>query len=398
MDFIAEDCNAGLAMAKMGKGIRLDARSYLATEVPVSLLGNGLNWWKQRQLSWEMGRHGRLFAFIRELLFRLPVRKTPQGIVWHKVTYLYLLCGIAIDWLRIPTFVALGGTATWWRNAILLMLFSAVPPLYYNYWSCRRRPDMQTRFWACISYPWYKQLYMVVAILGAIRAVCFYFGGHVKPMTIKQMLKAKDERCFWLDPRFATNPAWLADEAEGIAAGHNTGDNKDNISEYEVARPNGVYQSPRFQPSEILFSTPSGYNTPSTIGSTLHTGSATPVMSPQFPASSPLPISSSSTLFERSISYNSAPPVPPIPQNLPQLSRSKWGDSTENSAASPLRNEIQQTVARMRKNSSSSSRTLYSPFPTDPSTAKIVDAWDTEPIDGLRPIHARNHSGTIQIR
>jgi hypothetical protein len=216
MDFIAEDCNAGLGISNMGKGIRVDGRCYLATEVPTTFFGPGLNWWKQRQKSWEMGRHGRMFAFLRQFLFCLPARKTPQGIIWHKITYLYLLCSIAIDWLRIPTFIALGRTATWWRNALLLMLFSAIPALWYNYITCRRRPDMKTRFWACITYPYYKQLYAVVAILGAVRAVGFYFGGHVRPPTIQQMLKTNDERCFWLDPRFETNPAWLADEGEAL--------------------------------------------------------------------------------------------------------------------------------------------------------------------------------------
>ncbi|PGH27508.1 hypothetical protein AJ80_00749 [Polytolypa hystricis UAMH7299] len=217
MDFIAEDCNAGLGLSKMGKGMRCDARSYLATEVPGTFLGPGLNWWKQRQKSWEMGRHGRVFAFIKQLLFVLPVRKTPQGILWHKVTYFYCICANLIDWLRIPTFIALGGTATWWRNAILLMLFSAIPPLIYKYIRCRRRPDLQPRFWACLTYPWYKQLYAVVAILGAVRCIGYYFGGHQRPLNIQQMLKKDRGHCVWLDPRFETNPAWLADEGEALA-------------------------------------------------------------------------------------------------------------------------------------------------------------------------------------
>jgi hypothetical protein len=217
MDFIAEDCNAGLGMSKMGKGIRFDSRCYLATKVPTTFLGPGLNWWKQRQKSWEMGRHGRLFAFIRHFFFSMPPRKTIQGILWHKITLLYLICSILIDWLRIPVIIALGRTTTWWRNCILLMLFSALPPMAYNYWKCRRRPDMQIRFWAGFTYPWYKQLYLVVAIGGAIRWAGFFLGGHQAPPTIQQMLKKNDERCFWLDPRFTAHPAFLADEAEAIA-------------------------------------------------------------------------------------------------------------------------------------------------------------------------------------
>lgn len=216
MDFIAEDCNAGLGFSRMGKGIRLDARTYLATEVPTTFFGPGLNWWKQRQKSWEMGRHGRLFAFLRHFLLSMPPKRTIQGVLWHKLTFLYMICSILIDWLRIPTIIALGRSGTWWRNAILLMLFSGVPPLAYNYWKCRRRPDMQTRFWACFTYPWYKQIYLAVSICGAIRWVGYFLGGHQAPPTIQEMLKRNDDRCFWLDPQFEDNPAWLADEAEAL--------------------------------------------------------------------------------------------------------------------------------------------------------------------------------------
>lgn len=218
MDFIAEDCRAGLGISKMGKGIRLDARCFLATEVPSTLFGPGLNWWKQRQKSWEMGRHGLLFAYIKQLLFSLPPKKTVQGILWHKMSFMYSICCILIDWLRIPTIVALGRTGEWWRNAILLMLFSAIPPMAYNYWKCRRRRDMRAPFWAGLTYPLYKQLYTLVSIAGAIRWAGYYLGGHQRSKPIKQMLKEEDWRCFWLDPRFKENPAYLADDAEAIAA------------------------------------------------------------------------------------------------------------------------------------------------------------------------------------
>lgn len=255
MDFIAEDCNAGLGLSKMGKGIRFDARSFLATEVPTTFFGPGLNWWKQRQKSWEMGRHGRLFAFIRHFFWSMPPKKTIQGILWHKLSFFYLICTIVIDWLRVPTIVALGRTATWWRNACLLMLFSALPPLAYNYWKCRKRPDLQIRFWAAITYPFYKQIYVLVSLFGMIRWAGFFLGGHVAPPTIKQMVRNNDDRCFWLDPRFEKNPAWLADEAEALEAakvdnGQTTGvitplDGKNNSKlDFELEPPRATYFSP----------------------------------------------------------------------------------------------------------------------------------------------------------
>jgi hypothetical protein len=254
MDFIAEDCNAGLGLSRMGKGIRLDARCYLATEVPTTFFGPGLNWWKQRQKSWEMGRHGRLFAFIRHFLLSMPPKKTIQGILWHKITFLYLICTIIIDWLRIPTIIALGRTATWWRNAILLMLFSALPPMVYNYWKCRRRPDMKTRFWACFTYPWYKQIYVAVAICGAIRWVGYFLGGHQSPPTIQQMLKNKDDRCFWLDPRFANNPAWLADEAKALEAERAANEKNDTVPRDTQPSPPLATYSSALHPSVDYFS------------------------------------------------------------------------------------------------------------------------------------------------
>ncbi|KAJ4402841.1 hypothetical protein N0V91_006913 [Didymella pomorum] len=244
MDFIAEDCNAGLGLSRMDTGIRLDARYYLATEVPTTLFGPGLNWWKQRQKSWEMGGHGRLFVFIRHFFLSMPPKRTIQGVLWHKLTCFYLICSIIIDWLRIPTIIALGRTATWWRNAILLMLFSVVPPMIYNYWKCGRRPDMKVRFWACFTYPWYKQMYVVVAICGAIRWAGFFLGGHQVPPTIQQMLKSKDERCFWLDPRFKDNPAWLADEAEALEVGRSRKDAESSpVETTEVSPPTATYSN-----------------------------------------------------------------------------------------------------------------------------------------------------------
>lgn len=73
---------------------------------------------------------------------------------------------------------------------------------------------MRAPFWASLTFPLYKQIYTVVSILGAIRWAGYYLGGHVRSKPIQQMLKEGDWRCFWLDPRFKTNPAYLADEAE----------------------------------------------------------------------------------------------------------------------------------------------------------------------------------------
>lgn len=55
IDFIAEDVNTGLSMQKMKKLIAFDARCILETEVPTTIFGQGLNWYKQRVRSWEMG-------------------------------------------------------------------------------------------------------------------------------------------------------------------------------------------------------------------------------------------------------------------------------------------------------------------------------------------------------
>jgi hypothetical protein len=48
---------------------------------------------------------------------------------------------------------------------------------------------------------------------GRPRSVGYYFGGQRRPPTIQQMVK-RGGNCFWLDQRFESNPAFLADEAD----------------------------------------------------------------------------------------------------------------------------------------------------------------------------------------
>jgi hypothetical protein len=55
-----------------------------------------------------------------------------------------------------------------------------------------------------------------VSLVGGIRSVVFYVGGHTKPKTVKQMIEDGDERAFWLDPRFESNPAFLADVGQEV--------------------------------------------------------------------------------------------------------------------------------------------------------------------------------------
>lgn len=98
IDFIAEDVNTGLAMQKMKKMIAFDARCILETEVPTTFLGEGLNWYNQRVRSWEMGRHGRLFAFADRLLFSFNGQTTPWGIFAQKFIHLYSIACIVVDW------------------------------------------------------------------------------------------------------------------------------------------------------------------------------------------------------------------------------------------------------------------------------------------------------------
>ena len=233
IDFIAEDVNTGLSIQKMKKRIAFDATCVLETEVPTTVLGPGLNWWNQRYRSWEMGRHGRLFAFADRMLLSLNGQTTPWGIFTQKFIHLYSIATIVVDWVRVPVLVTMGGDSNFWRLSIPLMLFATIPILAFKYINARHRPDLQPRFWAAITYPLYKQLYSLVSIFGAIRAVIFYFGGHKKPKTIKKMIKDEDPNAVWLDPRFENNPAYLADEAEALlAVSKGNGDNKVPTSVY----------------------------------------------------------------------------------------------------------------------------------------------------------------------
>jgi hypothetical protein len=98
IDFIAEDVNTGLSMQKMKKFIAFDARCILETEVPTTIFGQGLNWYKQRVRSWEMGRHGRLLAFADRLFLSLNGQRTPWAILTQKFIHFYSIACIIVDW------------------------------------------------------------------------------------------------------------------------------------------------------------------------------------------------------------------------------------------------------------------------------------------------------------
>ncbi|KAL4728139.1 hypothetical protein ACLX1H_004874 [Fusarium chlamydosporum] len=217
MDFIAEDANAGFAMMRLNKRIAFDAQVTLATEVPSTVLGPGLNWCKQRVKSWEMGRHSLIWKLLRHL-FRMNGQRTIAGILMQKFLFIYTLACLVIDWVRIPVLVALGAHKQYWIFFCSLAFVACLPPLLYNYISCWRRPDMRIGLLTIATYPFYKQLYSFISVFGAVRWALFYIGGHVRAKPICQMLKDGDDACFWLDPRFDTNPAWLADEKEHMLA------------------------------------------------------------------------------------------------------------------------------------------------------------------------------------
>jgi cellulose synthase/poly-beta-1,6-N-acetylglucosamine synthase-like glycosyltransferase len=218
LDFIAEDVNTGLSMMRMKKSIGFDATCVLETEVPTTVFGKGLNWYHQRVRSWEMGRHGRLLAFLDRFFFSLNGLTNPIAILAQKFILFYSIACIIVDWVRIPVIVTMGANGAYWRQAGLLSLVSIFPILWFKYVSCRRRPDLQPTFWGAITIPLYKQLYYFVSVIGGIRALVFYIGGHKRPLTVKQMIKTGDERVLWLDARWGTNKGFLADEGVALRA------------------------------------------------------------------------------------------------------------------------------------------------------------------------------------
>ncbi|KAF2455701.1 hypothetical protein BDY21DRAFT_307189 [Lineolata rhizophorae] len=221
LDFIAEDGKSGMAMQKMKKLIAFEPNIILETEVPSSLLGQGLCWWKQRYKSWEMGRHSCLLLYTQRLLFSLNGQTTIKGILTQKFMYMYNIACMAVDWVRVPCLVALGQNAVYWYTGGMLIFVSILPLLYYKYVTCRRRPDLQPRLVAVLTIWVYKQLYALVSIFGMIRCVCFYVGGHRRPESVREMMDKSDDRIFWEDPRFKENPAFLADEGEAMRKAQN---------------------------------------------------------------------------------------------------------------------------------------------------------------------------------
>ncbi|KAK0341989.1 hypothetical protein LTR91_026885 [Friedmanniomyces endolithicus] len=165
----------------MKKRVGFDASCILETEVPTTVFGKGLNWYHQRVRSWEMGRHGRLLAFLDRFFFSFNGLTNPIAILAQKLILFYSIACIIVDWVRIPVIVTMGANGAYWRQAGSLSL-----------------------------------LCYLVSVIGGIRALIFYIGGHKRLLTVKQMISVGDERVLWLDPRWATNKAFLADEGETL--------------------------------------------------------------------------------------------------------------------------------------------------------------------------------------
>jgi hypothetical protein len=129
----------------------------------------------------------------------------------------------------------MGANGDYWRQAGLLSLISIFPILWFKYVSCRRRKDLQPSFWGAVTIPLYKQLYYFVSVIGAIRALVFYIGGHKRPLTVKQMIEVGDERVLWLDPRWAANKGFLADEGIVLRLAREEGVVQDGAEKLEDA-------------------------------------------------------------------------------------------------------------------------------------------------------------------
>jgi hypothetical protein len=72
---------------------------------------------------------------------------------------------------------------------------------------------MRVPLWGAMTIPVYKQIYSLVSLIGGTQCAVLY-RGHTKPKTVKQMVEDGDQRAFWLDPRFESNPAFMADAGE----------------------------------------------------------------------------------------------------------------------------------------------------------------------------------------
>lgn len=211
MDFVAEDGNAGLCFLKMGKRLVYDAGIILNTEAPTTLFGPGLNWCKQRIKVWEMGRHAVTMKLAGRLFLSMNGQTDIKGIIMQKGSLLYYIANNLMDYIRLPLFVSLCPLPTFWKLVLPLSLLPTFHLLTYNYVKCYHRPDMRCSFLAAITFPFYMVLYRLVSVLGLLRYILYYLGGHQMPKKIQSMIDEQDERCFWLDHRFETNPAFLAD-------------------------------------------------------------------------------------------------------------------------------------------------------------------------------------------
>jgi hypothetical protein len=127
LNFIAEDVNTGISMQKIKKRVAFDASCVLETEVPTTFIGPAFNWYEQRVWSREMGRHGRILAFLGRMLFSLNGQTTLHSILWQKFVHFYSIACIVLDWVRVPVVVTMGTNGAYWRQAGALMAVSILP-------------------------------------------------------------------------------------------------------------------------------------------------------------------------------------------------------------------------------------------------------------------------------
>src|SRR4051812_28530243 len=138
-------------------------------------------------------------------------QRTLKGVAVQKFSHTYALLSNVVDWARVPLMAAMVTERSYWLRFGPFFMAPIVPLLAFKYIKARHRPDLDIKLSAALTFPFYKQLYSTLSVMGAVRAATTYIAHPKKAFSIPAMENEADPACFWMRPEFLTNPGYLAD-------------------------------------------------------------------------------------------------------------------------------------------------------------------------------------------
>ena len=174
--FFADDVKMGIFLMMNGYRLYYNPNVMFETEVPSSLIGKSPNFYNQRVRSWDFSEHMCTFQHLKHLLFGY-IRNSWTRTVGMRVFQLYVLISIFNDWVKIPICIL------YFRRVpilFLMVLFGnmsmvLICTLVWNYWSCRKHPDVQVDLIVILTSPIYRLISSIIRVLSVFHCVFVYW-------------------------------------------------------------------------------------------------------------------------------------------------------------------------------------------------------------------------------